>query len=88
MGFTVQRVRDHGHYGEEHGGSQVGMVLAVAQSSQIKTEPQDREKANSGWHGHLKPQSPLPRDMPFPAKSYFLMLSKHFHQLGTKHSNT
>jgi hypothetical protein len=47
MELTVQRVRVHGHYEEEHGGSQVGMVLAVAQSSHIETEPQDRENANS-----------------------------------------
>jgi hypothetical protein len=27
MGLTVQRVKDQSHHGEEHGGSQVGMVL-------------------------------------------------------------
>ena len=68
---------------------------AVAENIHHEPQARDREKwreaerANRERLGFLKPQSPPQEQAPPPPVSPpFLILSKQFHQLGTKHPNT
>lgn len=57
----------------------------VAAQLNLRIEPQGKERAKRVWCRRLKAQS-LPSDTPS-ARPHLLILSKEFHQLGTKHSN-
>lgn len=79
--------RMHKHHGRDHDSRKAGMSLRQELRAHILIHKLSQREHTENGANLLKPQSLPLVIMPLPTRLHFLILPKHFQQLGTKCSD-